>query len=315
MPPSKKSSFLSGKRVAILVNPRSAKERWRKDSKAREYIHRAFGGRIHDKALTKSEMIETARRLSRDNDVLIVLGGDGTVADAMQGIFDAGRSKEVVLGIIPFGSGNALSRSLQLSKTLKQAVKAIQTGTPRAVDVIEIGGRIANFVSVGATGLVTYRTAHSKVPGLLGHLLASRAIFTQPRHPMEIALFEGRDDAGRMFERKDLKLKVFDVIVNKTNHFGYSWLIAPKAKIDDGYLDVTVFDIRAITYVWYFPMIYLGVYQKFLKHFKVRRIVLKGEDLFAQYNGEAIEKRNEIEMKVIHKAIHVIRPGAGVMAL
>jgi len=305
---TKRTSFLADKRVAVLVNPLSAGERWRRDPKAREYIHRVFSGRIHDKAVTKAEMIETARRLSLDNDVLIALGGDGTMADAMQGIFNAGRQNDVVLGIIPFGSGNALSRSLQLSKTLRQAVKAIRMGTPRAVDVIDIGGRIASFVSVGATGLVTYRTAHSKVPGLLGHLLASRAIFTHPRHPMEISLFDGRDDAGRTFERKDLKLKVFDVIINKTNHFGYSWLIAPKAKIDDGFLDVTIFDIRAITYVWYFPLIYLGVYQKLLKHFKVRRIVLKGVDLFAQYNGEAIEKRDEIEMKVIHKAVRVIGP-------
>ncbi|MBN1938725.1 MAG: hypothetical protein JW843_04005 [Candidatus Aminicenantes bacterium] len=314
MPPAKKAPFLVDKRVAILVNPRSAKERWRKDSKAREYIHRAFGGRIHDKALTKAEMIETARRLSLENDALIVLGGDGTMADAMQGIFNAGRQEDVVLGIIPFGSGNALSRSLQLSKTLKQAVRSVRTGTPRTVDVIDIAGRIASFVSVGATGLVTYRTAHSKVPGLLGHLLASRSMFTQPRRPMEISLFDGRDDAGRTFDRKDLHLKVFDVIVNKTPHFGYSWLIAPKAKIDDGYLDVTIFDIRAMTYVWYFPLIYLGVYQKLLKHYKVRRIILKGERMFAQYNGEAIEERNEIEMKVIHKAIRVIRPGAGVVA-
>jgi len=304
----KKSSFLADKRVAVLVNPKSAQGRWEKDAKARSYIHRAFGGRVHDKSQTKAEFIETARRLSLENDVIVVLGGDGTMADAMQGIFNAGRQKDVVLGIIPFGSGNALSRSLQLSKTLKQAVRAVRWGTPKAVDVIDIGGRIASFVSIGATGLITYRTSQSKIPGFIGHLLASRIIFTHPRHPMEITLFDGRDDAGIRFERKDLKLKVFDVIVNKTNHFGYSWLIAPKAKIDDGYLDVTVFDIRALTYVWYFPLIYLGIYQKLLKHYKVRRISLKGVDLHAQYNGEAIEKRDFFEMKVLHRALRVIRP-------
>jgi len=226
----------------------------------------------------------------------------------MQGIFNAGRQKDVILGIIPFGSGNALSRSLQLSLSLKNAVRAIRYGTPRVVDVIDIGGRIASFVSVGATGLVTYRTSQSKVPGLVGHLLASRILFTHPRHPMQISLFDGRDDAGVSFERKDLDLKVFDVIINKTNHFGYSWLIAPKAKIDDGYLDVTVFDIRALTYVWYFPLIYLGIYQKLLKHYKVRRIEIHGGDLHAQYNGEAIEKRESFEMNVIHKALRVIGP-------
>ena len=307
MPP-KKASLLDDNRVAVLVNPKSAKGRWGKDPKARAYIHRVFGGRVYDRAGTKVEMIETARRLSLENDVLIALGGDGTVADAMQGIFNAGRQKDVILGIIPFGSGNALSRSLQLSLSLKNAVRAIRYGTPRVVDVIDIGGRIASFVSVGATGLVTYRTSQSKVPGLVGHLLASRILFTHPRHPMQITLFDGRDDAGVSFERKDLDLKVFDVIVNKTNHFGYSWLIAPKAKIDDGYLDVTVFDIRALTYVWYFPLIYLGIYQKLLKHYKVRRIEIRGGDLHAQYNGEAIEKRESFEMNVIHKALRVIGP-------
>ncbi len=314
MPSSKRVSFLAEKRVAVLVNPKSARDRWRKDGKARTYIHRVFGGRVYDKAGTKTEMIETARRLSLKNDVLVALGGDGTVADAMQGIFNAGRQDDVVLGIIPFGSGNALSRSLQLSQTLKHAVRVIRWGAPKAVDVIDIGGRIASFVSVGATGLVTYRTSQSKVPGLFGHLLAARILFTHPRHPMQISLFDGHDDAGVRFERKDLDLKVFDVIINKTNHFGYSWLIAPKAKIDDGYLDVTVFDIRALTYVWYFPLIYLGIYQKLLKHYKVRRISIRGGDLHAQYNGEAIEKRDSFEMKVLPKALRVIGPRIGAKA-
>jgi len=314
MPPRKKSSYLADKRVAVLVNPKSAQGRWERDAKARSIVHQAFGGRVHDKSQTKAEFIEAARRLSLDNDVIVVLGGDGTMADAMQGIFNAGRQKDVVLGIIPFGSGNALSRSLQLSRTLKQAIRAVKQGTPRAVDVIDINGRIASFVSIGATGLITYRTSQSKIPGFIGHLLASRIIFTHPRHPMAISLFDGRDDSGARFERKDLDLKVFDVIVNKTNHFGYSWLIAPKAKIDDGYLDVTVFDIRAITYVLYFPLIYLGIYQKLLKHYKVRRIIIKGGDLHAQYNGEAIETRDAFELKVLHKALRVIRPNPRITA-
>jgi diacylglycerol kinase (ATP) len=306
--PRKYHSFLADKRVAILVNPRSAKGRWGKDAKARAYIHRAFSGRVYDKASTKAEMIETARRLSLENDVLVILGGDGTMADAMQGIFDAGRQGDVVLGIIPFGSGNALSRSLQLSKSLKHAVRSIRRGTPKAVDVIDVGGRIASFVSVGATGLVTYRKSQSKVPGMLGHLLASRILFTLPRHPMEITLLEGRDDNGRRFERKELNIKVFDVIINKTNHFGYSWRIAPKAKIDDGYLDVTVFNIRALTYFLYFPLIYLGIFQNLLKHYKARRIILRGEELHVQYNGEATESLQEIEMKVLPRALRVMGP-------
>jgi diacylglycerol kinase family enzyme len=308
MPRLKARSFLADKRVAVLVNPFAAKGRWQLDRKVRTYIHRVFGGRVFAEAKGKAEMIEAARRMSLENDVLVALGGDGTLADAMQGIFDAGRERDVVLGIVPFGSGNALSRSLRLSKSIQQAVGDLRRGEVRAVDVIDVGGRIASFVSVGATGLITHRKLQSRVPGLLGHLLAARILLTLPRKPMEIDLFDGRDDAGRRFERKDLRLKVFDVIVNKTNHFGYSWQIAPKARLDDGYLDVTVFDIRAATYVFYFPLIYLGIYQKLLKHYKVRRIVIRGKDLHVQYNGEIIETRDEIEMSVRLKAIRIIGP-------
>ena len=64
----------------------------------------------------------------------------------------------------------------------------------------------------------------------------------------------------------------------------------------------------------YFPLIYLGIYQKLLKHYKVRRIIIKGGDLHAQYNGEAIETRDSFELKVLHKALRVIRPNPRITA-
>jgi diacylglycerol kinase family enzyme len=128
------------------------------------------------------------------------------------------------------------------------------------------------------------------------------------REYFEIELCDGLDDKGAAFDRKLLKLKVFDCVVNKTNHFGYSWVVAPKARIDDGYLDVTIFDIRAYNYLINFPLIYFGAYQRLLKHFKARRVVIRGEMLHAQYNGEILPPRRELELKVLPKALSVIRP-------
>jgi diacylglycerol kinase family enzyme len=139
-------------------------------------------------------------------------------------------------------------------------------------------------------------------------LLAAGIMFTHPREAMEIELFDGIDDQRHRFDRKILNLKLFDCVVNKTNHFGYSWTVAPKAKIDDGYLDITLFDIRAYSYLLYFPLIYLGHYQKILKHFKAKRIIVRGKALHVQYNGEVLETRNEIELKVLPKALRVIGP-------
>ncbi|MCK7524046.1 MAG: hypothetical protein MZV64_43675 [Ignavibacteriales bacterium] len=65
-------------------------------------------------------------------------------------------------------------------------------------------------------------------------------------------------------------------MVAKTNHFGYSWRVAPEAVIDDGYLDVTLFELRPIKYAFLFPLIYFGVYQRRLRHFKARSVVISG---------------------------------------
>jgi len=267
-----------------------------------------FSGRVHDEAKDKAGTTELARRLSLENDVLVVLGGDGTMADVMQGVFEAGRQNDLVLGLIPLGSGNAVRRSLRIPKQIRKAVSLLETGEPKPIDVIDVGGQIASLVSIGATAKTTHKKSQSKIPGLLGHVLASRVLFTYPREEMEVDLFDGRDDRGRPFEQKTLKLKLYDCIVNKINYFGYNWTIAPKARIDDGYLDVTFFDIRAFSYVFYFPLIYTGRYQKILKHFKVKSLVIRGKDLHIQYNGEIMPVRDEIELKVLPRAIRVIGP-------
>jgi diacylglycerol kinase family enzyme len=297
-----------GRNIAIIVNPRSAKGKWSRLPKLRGYIQSVFPGRVHDEAKDKAGTIDLARKLSLENDVLVALGGDGTMADVMQGVFEAGRQDSVALGLIPLGSGNAIRRSLRIPKQIRKAVRLIETGTPMPIDVIDAGGRIASLVSIGATAKTTHKKSQSKIPGLVGHILAARIMFTYPREEMDVDLFDGLDDRGRPFDEKRLKLKLYDCIVNKINYFGYNWTISPKARIDDGYLDVTFFDIRAYSYVFYFPLIYTGRYQKILQHFKVKRMLIRGKDLHIQYNGEILPIRDEIELKVLPKAVRIIAP-------
>ncbi|MBM3312456.1 MAG: hypothetical protein FJY80_13235, partial [Candidatus Aminicenantes bacterium] len=238
----------AAKKVALIVNPLAANGRWLRRPKLRAFVDKHFSGCVHDRVYDKAGMIAQAERLARDNEILIVFGGDGTIADVMQGLANAGRLSDVVLGVIPFGSGNAFSSSLRIPKKLRRAVRALVRGEPRPIDLISVEGRIANFVSVGAIGRVVQLKEQSLIPGLIGHLLAGLSLFTTSRDVMEIELIDGLDDRRRPFERKVIRRKLFDVVVNKTNHFGYSWLIAPFARINDGFLDVTLFDIRATTY-------------------------------------------------------------------
>ena len=301
--------ILDHKRVAVLVNPMSAGRKWQRYEKIRRYVQHKFPpGRIHTEAGDKPGMIALAKRLSLENDVLVVLGGDGTLADVMQGVIESGRAADVLIGIIPLGSGNAIRQSLGIPKAIAKAMRIVKFGAPRRIDLIEFEGRVASMVSVGATAMTTLKTVRSRVHGFLGHILASRILLMHPRDVMEIELHDGIDDRGRPFERRDLKLKIFDCVINKTNHFGYNWLIAPKARIADGCLDVTLFNNRAWSYLFLFPWIYFGRYQRILKHFKVRKIVVRGRNLHVQYNGEPLPPHESVELRVLPRALRVIGP-------
>jgi diacylglycerol kinase family enzyme len=296
------------RRTALIVNPLSAQGRWLRNSKLRDYIRSEFPAGVHDEARDKAEMIALARRLSLENDIIVVMGGDGTLADVQRGIADAGRLGDVILGIIPLGSGNGLRSSLAIPKMIRKAIRVIRTGIVKPIDLIEIDGHIANFISIGATAKATLWKTRSTIPGLIGHTLASRTMFTYHRKLQDIELFDGRDDDRGVFDHKTLRLKLYDCIINKANYFGYNWLIAPKAKLDDGYLDITLFDIRAYSYLVYYPLIYLGQYQKVLKHYKAKRMIIRGKELHIQFNGEPLPLRDEVEIKVLPKALRVICP-------
>ena len=64
---------------------------------------------------------------------LIVLGGDGTVNEALQGIADPSK---VILGYIPTGSSNDLARDLGIPKEPKAALDLIlRNAAPRVMDL------------------------------------------------------------------------------------------------------------------------------------------------------------------------------------
>jgi diacylglycerol kinase family enzyme len=294
-------------RVACLINPRAANSKWLRRKMLRAYLEKKLPGEIHDVCGDTRTTIEWAKKASSEAEVIVAMGGDGTIADTLQGIFEAGKAKDVLFGVIPFGSGNAFRKSFGIPKNPRRAIDRLAAGVPRTIDLLEVEGRLAAFASVGATARVTNEKLQHSVEGVWGHLLAGRRLYGSRADEKEIELYDGTDRHGP-FEHKTVRSKFLDCIVTKTNYFGYSWHIAPRARVDDGYLDITLFELGPIKYTLLFPLIYLGLYQKRQRHFKAKRVVIKGRDLPIQYNGEVLGYRDRIEFKVLPKAIKIICP-------
>jgi len=301
------TNSMKGLKTACLINPRAANSKWMRRRFLRAYLQKKLPGDVYDGLGDMKTTMERTIAACRDSDVIVAMGGDGTIADTLQGIFDAGKQDAVLFGVIPFGSGNAFRKSFAIPKNPLRAIDDLAGGVARPIDLMEVEGRVAAFASVGATARVTGEKLRGTVQGVWGHLLAGRRLFDTPLDEKTIELTDGSDASGT-FEKKTVISRFFDCIVAKTNYFGYSWNIAPKAVVDDGYLDVTLFELGPFKYVLLFPLIYMGIYQRRLRHFKAKRVVISGRSLPIQFNGEFLGDRDRVEFRVLPRAIRMVCP-------
>jgi diacylglycerol kinase family enzyme len=301
-------TILFSEKAACIVNPSAARNKWKRRNKLRGYLEKSLPCEIIDFNHQKENIIAAAKKRSLEHEIILAVGGDGTIAHVIQGIIDSGRANEVLLGIITFGSGNAFRKSLGIPKSAKKALHNLYTGEVREIDLIDVIGKMAGFASVGATALVSQKKLQYKIPGLIGHLLASRILVGMRKKKYEIELYDGATDAGEPFDRKLLNLRLLECVIGKTSHFGYGWKAAPLAEIDDGYLDITFFETGWFKFFLCFPLNYFGHLQRTQKHFKAKKMIIRGDHIPLQYNGEYLEAEGEITIKVRPRALKIISP-------
>jgi diacylglycerol kinase (ATP) len=294
-------------KTACLINPRAANSKWMRRKFLRAYLQKKLPGEAYDGLGDTKTTMERTVAACQDSDIIVAMGGDGTIADTLQGIFEAGKQGDVLFGVIPFGSGNAFRKAFAIPKNPLRAIDRLAEGIARPIDLMEVAGRVAAFASVGATARVTGEKLRGTVQGVWGHLLAARELFGTSLDEKGIELYEGYGTDGT-FAEKTITSTFFDCIVAKTNYFGYSWLVAPKAVVDDGYLDVTLFEMGPLKYALLFPLIYFGIYQRRLRHFKAKRVVIRGHGLPIQFNGEFLGNLDRVEFRVLPRAIRMVCP-------
>lgn len=112
----------------LLINPNA-----RSGRTARQLALDALkdaGFHIEAPELPSTEATHAAIRAS-DADLIVLGGGDGTIAAAAPALLDAGKT----VGIFPLGTANDLAGSLGIPKRLDAAVEVIAHGQPRLIDV------------------------------------------------------------------------------------------------------------------------------------------------------------------------------------
>ncbi|MDR0905059.1 MAG: YegS/Rv2252/BmrU family lipid kinase [Oscillospiraceae bacterium] len=156
------------KKMMLLVNPYSGRgiSKTALGDIVTQFAERDY---IVSVCLTKERgTAAIARENAADYDLLVCVGGDGTLSDTVTGLMDIENPPPI--GYIPMGTANDMATTLALSRNINTAVDTILEGHPVPLDVGSYNGEYFTYIAAfGAFTGVSYKTPQS-AKRALGHL-------------------------------------------------------------------------------------------------------------------------------------------------
>ena len=255
-------------------------------------------------------MVELAREAAEAHDLLIVVGGDGTLNEVVNGI--AGLDAEIA--VLPAGTGQDFGRTHGIPTGFDDAVRVALEGKPRLVDLGHVVYRDASgaeasrfFANVGSAGMsgAVARRANSMSKRLGGRATFFYALareFLAWQNTEVTVTLDGDERRGAMH----------DVIVANGRWHGGGMKLAPDASPDDGLFDVVLIgDVTKLDFLTTAPKLYSG---RHVSHPRVE--VLRSasvgidavEPLPIELEGEQVGT-TPARFTIVPKALQVRAPG------
>jgi YegS/Rv2252/BmrU family lipid kinase len=247
-------------KTVFLVNP--ASESGATGREWPEIANRASAAGLAGEALVSQrpgELTELAAAAADDGaQRLVVVGGDGTVNEVVNGI--AGRDG-VELAVIPRGTGWDFVRTYRIPRRLDDALRVALEGQVRELDAGRVrfrsreGGEreayFANIASAGMSGAIAQRANETSkaLGGKVSYFWATFAVFSRWRNSQVELAVDGEQRSARMH----------DVVVANGRYFGGGMMICPEADPADGLFDVlTIGDLTKRDLLLTLPKTYRG---------------------------------------------------------
>ena len=245
---------------------------------------------------------------------IIILGGDGTVNEALQGIQDTSR---VILGYIPTGSSNDLARDLKLPKSPAAALDLIlHRGTPRPMDLGTVTypdgekRRFSVSCGIGFDAAVCEEALHSKIKRAMNKLGLGKLTY------LGIALkqlFASKAVSATLTIGDSSPVNIGNMlfVACMLHRFeGGGFMFAPNAEADDGLLNMcAVGDLSKLFILFALPTAFKG------KHFRFKGItpyeascitIETTKPLWVHTDGEVTRSSTHISVSCERQAIQIL---------
>lgn len=253
----------------------------------------------------RGEAVSLARKASADHNVVVAVGGDGTVNEVINGLIDT----SATLGIIPAGTGNGFAREFGIPLHPREACKILIEGYTRFIDIGQADGRyFTGFAGMGFDALIAKLAGDLFGPfrGMWIYFFAGVLAFN--RYKPKIISIE--------IDSEKIEVRPLLIAIANTKRYGGRAYIAPNAVPDDGLFDVCIIEyMGAWNLFWNLHKLFNGEHIKlpYVFMYKSKRVIINAPDLFPIHlDGEAIDNCCKIEFNIIPNAIKLIVPREGV---
>lgn len=181
---------------------------------------------------TAGDAIVVTKERSKDYDIVVCSGGDGTLDEVVTGMMQC--PKKVTIGYIPAGSTNDFADSLHIPRNMIKAADAIVNGIEFSCDIGAFNDD--TFVYIAAFGLftdVSYETRQD-VKNLLGHMAylleGMKRLSMIPSYKIKIHYQDEWIENEFMF----------GMITNSESVGGFKKITGKWVELDDGMFEVTL---------------------------------------------------------------------------
>lgn len=217
--------------------------------------------------------IITREVLKSGYDMVVSVGGDGTMNEVVNGFFENGSliNPNAKLTIFSRGTGCDFIKYLGISKGIEDFISLLQRNNAQKFDVGKVrfykeSGEEAskyfiNVSDVGLGGETTRRVNKTKkhLKGFLAFMIGAVLTILRYKNKKITLVIDGQQVKSEMMN---------SVMVANAKYFGGGMLISPKSEANDGLLDIIVLgDLNTFELIRDFHLIYKG---KHLTHPKVK---------------------------------------------
>ena len=285
----------------VILNPRAASGKaQRKWPKLHPALERELGPVEVRFTEAPNHATELARgALESGSDLVVAVGGDGTLNEVVNGYFVDGAaiSREASIALCPIGTGGDFRRCVGIPNSPEDAVKAIAGRPVKRIDACRVRLRshagdaveryclnVASFGLGGEVSVAAKNSALAPYSGQAAFLWSTAISFLRYRaKPVELAMIG---------QQQPRRYRVMQVAVGNGEYHGGGMHVCPRAALDSGTLEVTVIEeIGFFNFLRSLPLLYSGRVYEHPKchHFRATALAGASEERVAvEVDGEAI---------------------------